>query len=295
MQLITNTSLLEQKEHGTFNFPLLVSFEDLSSYDAGCFLLHWHPEVELTLVVKGEMLYKVNNDTIHLREGDALFCNSGALHSGRMRDSNACKYISITFDSRLIYGYEKSAIYNNYVLPIIQDLSLSYVYFDCGKDWAKDAINEMKNIVSLYNATPTGYEFDIIGSLYKIWKIIYNNVSSKKQNIEVTSLNLSRFRSMISYIELNYGEKITLRDLAAHIHLCEEECCRLFKSVMNMSIFDYIQEYRIKKACKFLAETKFSITEIACMVGYNDSNYFSKTFRKYEGISPREYRKQYSK
>lgn len=236
------------------------------------------------------MLYKVNNHTIHLYTGDTLFGNSGALHSGNMKDNTDCEYISITFDPKLVYGYEKSVIYNNYVLPIIQDISLPYVYLDCKKDWTKTAIDEITNIVSLYHTTPIGYEFDIISSLYKIWKIIYNHVSPEKQNTEVTSLNFSRFRSMISYIDLNYAEKITLHDLATHIHLCEEECCRLFKSVMNMSIFDYIQEYRIKKACEFLVGTRFSITEIACMVGYNNSNYFSKAFKKYKDISPREYR-----
>ena len=72
MQIITNNAGKELKKHGDNAFPFLVSYERLSGYETGSFLWHWHPEIELTYVKKGEMLYKVNQNTFHLKEGDRL-------------------------------------------------------------------------------------------------------------------------------------------------------------------------------------------------------------------------------
>ena len=58
-----------------------------------------------------------------------------------------------------------------------------------------------------------------------------------------------------------------------------------------MTIMFYVQNLRITQAKKLLREGKFSITEIAFQVGFNDSNYFSSCFKKATGISPLEYRK----
>ena len=62
-EIIIDGSQKELKKHGSDEFPLLVSYEQLSGYKSGSFLWHWHPEIEITLVLDGQILYKVNQVT----------------------------------------------------------------------------------------------------------------------------------------------------------------------------------------------------------------------------------------
>ena len=61
MQIITDPAGKELKKHGDSSFPFLVSYERLSGYETGSFLWHWHPEIEITWFVSGQMEYVVND------------------------------------------------------------------------------------------------------------------------------------------------------------------------------------------------------------------------------------------
>ena len=61
---------------------------------------------------------------------------------------------------------------------------------------------------------------------------------------------------------------------------------------MNVSLFTFLQEYRIEKSLDYLMDSTYTITDVASMVGYSDSNYYSKVFAKIKGCSPRQYRKE---
>ena len=127
MQIITDPAGKELKKHGDSSFPFLVSYERLS----GSFLWHWHPEIELTYIKKGEMLYKINQNTFHLKEGQAIFGNANALHAGYMYQDQDCQYIPITFDPKLIYGFSGSLLFQKYTEPILRSFSLSAVNPSC--------------------------------------------------------------------------------------------------------------------------------------------------------------------
>lgn len=291
MQIITNQFQKELKEHGNYVFPILVSKESLSKYESGSFLWHWHPEVELTLIIKGQMIYRVNNSTYHLKQGQVLFGNSNTLHSGHMYNNLDCQYISFTFDTKLIYGYENSLIYSNYIKPIIQNPSLSAIHFDFSKEWHKEIIDLLSEIIKIENQKYKSYEIDILINLHLFWKLLFLNADSLTTITDYDLNNHGRIRSILSYIENNYEKKITLDNIAQHIHLCKSECCRIFKRYMKVSLFEFILEYRIEKSLDYLSDPKYSILAIADNVGFNDSNYFSKVFCKVKGCSPSKYRR----
>ncbi len=295
MQIITNEQQKELKSHGDYAFPVYVSREVLHNYERGSFLWHWHPEIELTYITDGEIMYQVNNQTYHLKAGDGLFCNANALHTGHMVDDLNCHYISITFHSRMIYGYEGSSLYQNYVKPIIKSPALGSFCFKMEVDWQNNILENMKEIYNLYFDAKPLYEFKIQQLLTNIWINFYDNYVLK-ENVDLkdasTGRDVDRLRKILSFLEENYADKITLDDIAKEVGLCKAECCRFFKRMMNQSLFDYILYYRIERSLPLLVQKNLSVTEIAEQTGFTSSSYYARVFKEQFNCTPSEYRKR---
>ena len=289
MQIITNQFQKELKQHGNEQFPYLVSYQKLSEYESGSFMWHWHPEIEITYVQKGTMCYKVNHMVYHLKEGDIVFNNSGALHSGTMENQKDCAYIPVTFDSRLIYGFFQSTVNSKYVDPVIQDSILPAICIDQSEPWHKPFREYLLRIIDLDEKKPDFYELDITICLQSMWRLLLEHITYEPQASRENSLEYDRIKKILSYIEENYQNKITLNDIAGHIHLCESECTRLFKRHMNTTLFAFLQEYRIERSLEFLQDDQ-PVSAVADKAGFSDPNYYSKVFAKIKGCSPREYR-----
>ena len=290
MQIITNQFQKELKQHGNEHFPFLVSYQKLSEYESGSFMWHWHPEIEITYVRKGTMCYKVNNLVYHLKEGDIVFNNSGALHSGTMENQEDCTYIPVTFDPRLIYGFFQSTINSKYVDPVLQDSLLPAICIDQSEPWHRPFREYLLRIIALDEKKPDFYELDITICLQSMWRLLLEHITYEPQASRENSLEYDRIKKILSYIEDNYQNKITLNDIAGHIHLCESECTRLFKRHMNTTLFAFLQEYRIERSLEFLQSGE-PVSTVALNTGFSDPNYYSKVFAKIKGCSPREYRK----
>ena len=289
MQIITNQFQKELKQHGNEQFPFLVSYQKLSEYESGSFMWHWHPEIEITYVQKGTMCYKVNHMVYHLKEGDIVFNNSGALHSGTMENQKDCAYIPVTFDSRLIYGFFQSTVNSKYVDPVIQDSMLPAICIDQSEPWHKPFREYLLRIIDLDEKKPDFYELDITICLQSMWRLLLEHITYEPQASRENSLEYDRIKKILSYIEENYQNKITLNDIAGHIHLCESECTRLFKRHMNTTLFAFLQEYRIERSLEFLQDDQ-PVSAVADKAGFSDPNYYSKVFAKLKGCRPREYR-----
>lgn len=98
----------------------------------------------------------------------------------------------------------------------------------------------------------------------------------------------------VSYIDSNYMQDITLQQLCALSGVSAQHFCRLFRKQMAMRPLEYIARRRISQAKLLLQSTRQSVAEIGLQTGYPDPTYFAAVFRRYEGISPLEYRKRSS-
>lgn len=101
--------------------------------------------------------------------------------------------------------------------------------------------------------------------------------------------NLLR-KMMQDFVEERYMEDISVQDIASALHYSEAYFCKLFKQYFGQNFVSYLSEYRIRKAKAELRRANANIKEIGKAVGYQDSNYFAKVFKRVTGQSPSEYR-----
>lgn len=94
-----------------------------------------------------------------------------------------------------------------------------------------------------------------------------------------------------NYIDQHIGQKITLAELAEHVHMNQSYLSRVFKEESGQSISEYIASRRVARA-KQLLSGPYKIITIAEMSGFNDARYFSQVFRKHTGMTPQQYRKE---
>jgi AraC-like DNA-binding protein len=93
----------------------------------------------------------------------------------------------------------------------------------------------------------------------------------------------------IKYIQFNYSHDISIDDVAASVGISRSHLYRVFMSNMGKSPIDYLTEYRINEACKLLRSGSLSIAEVAVSVGFFDQFYFSRVFKKSQGLPPSKY------
>jgi transcriptional regulator GlxA family with amidase domain len=97
------------------------------------------------------------------------------------------------------------------------------------------------------------------------------------------------------HIESNYEEKLNIDEIASMVNLNSRSFLRRFKKATSNTPLEYIQRVKIEAAKKNLEATTETILEVMYSIGYNDEKAFRKTFRKYSGLSPRDYRNKYNR
>lgn len=96
----------------------------------------------------------------------------------------------------------------------------------------------------------------------------------------------------IQYFHHKYNEPISISNFCTNYHTNEQNFRKNFKKYTGLSPKKFLLDVRMKKALEFMSDSNLNFTEIANMVGYTDSLYFSRIFRQYTGKSPRDYRNQ---
>ena len=107
--------------------------------------------------------------------------------------------------------------------------------------------------------------------------------------------SLSAIDNALQYIRENYSENLSLKSLLELTDYSKSHFIRLFKERTGMNVSEYINKYRIEKACLDLIYTSNNITEIATANGFNNIQYFSRKFREYMKCTPKQYQKKRKK
>jgi AraC-like DNA-binding protein len=255
---------------------------------------HWHEEVEFVYIEEGSEKVITNNDTYTIREGEAYFLNTNVLDCKRKSDDvPIMKETAHLFHPVLLSGYFRSVYQTRYLDPILKNSDLEIVIFRNDTDNGKDFIQKIKKLTALQAREHV--EFETRNLLSEMWQLLLKEVQNNVPERTHSFQSQNRIRYMLSYISQHYDEKITLKDLAESALISEREAIRCFKKNVGKAPFDYLTEYRVGKSRELLSDTDLAITEIAMNTGFTSSSYYGKVFRRYFGMSPMQYRKQYKK
>jgi two-component system, response regulator YesN len=123
-----------------------------------------------------------------------------------------------------------------------------------------------------------------------IYKLFVLFEQSEDANINTGEAN-KNFEELLEYINLNFNQRLYLKELAHKFYINSTYCCDLFKKVTGSTFSEYITSMRMKKARELLEKGDNTIEQICEEVGYIDYYYFNTIFKKYHGITPVKYRK----
>ncbi|MFA9376422.1 MAG: response regulator [Lachnotalea sp.] len=131
-------------------------------------------------------------------------------------------------------------------------------------------------------------------TIFELHSTLEDKINTFFQSFEDVNRDNSTVFMIKEYISQNYhNEGLSIKDISDHVFLSSSYVCTVFKTETNKTLNQYLTEYRIEKAKKLLMDSRYKITDISSKVGYNDGNYFGKSFKKLVGFSPSEFREQY--
>jgi len=128
-------------------------------------------------------------------------------------------------------------------------------------------------------------------------QIVFNEflLQMQKQALKIPSASERVCEQVLTYIHENYKELIQMKDLSQHLHFHSDYITRCVQKTIGLSPMQYVAYYRLTKAKQLLAKTNMKISAIAKEVGMEDVTYFSRLFKKKEGMTPQEYRRHTSR
>jgi YesN/AraC family two-component response regulator len=108
---------------------------------------------------------------------------------------------------------------------------------------------------------------------------------------EISSVRQAAIKKLIAgYIEDNYIRDISLSDAACALNYSDPYFCKIFKDCFGKSFVLYLTELRVEKSKELLNDITVNVKDISAKVGFRDSNYYTKVFKRMEGMTPTEYR-----
>lgn len=232
----------------------------------------------LMLIYDGEGFFSANGENFQVSKGDLLYYKSGDMRSAYTSTKNLMKAYAVDFYYTCpVFTKEGWKCYTpSLPLDTVQKIDNDYVFtrlislFDTLADtW----VSRKRNKLSICRTTFT----DIL-TLILDWKSGYSFDSAK----------LKRVEKVIKFMSENYNQKITLQLLADKADISVSYLSSIFKEITGTSPIDYLMDIRMFRAKTLLLEG-VSVSETAELVGFNDVHYFSRYFKKYEGMCPSQY------
>lgn len=255
------------------------------SYEPEKLKVHSHSFYELLLCESGNIQYLIDNKRYSLQKGDIIFIPPGINHKpiidGKL--SEPYKRIAIWISTEFVDN-----ILNSCPDFIKDDAYITNQYFlstygttnEYLCDFFTQGYNEFKN-------QNLNWESFILGNTVLLISLLMRVKNENPQSL--TSKKHPLLDEIISYIQSNYNEKITLENTSHKFHISQSYLGMLFRDNIKISFYNYVQQIRLSKA-KTMIESGVPLNLVSSQVGFLDYSSFYRAFKKEYDISPSEYR-----
>lgn len=231
----------------------------------------------------GELAYE--GKQYELKAGDVVFIDCRKTYSHRtgrhQEDGKGSRLWSLRWCH--FYGPSMSAIYAKYCerggLPVIH-----------GADAAQYAA-VLTDIYALASSSDYIRDMRINGKLNDLLTLLMESSWHRERHSSAPKkMKISRVKS---FLDEHYSEKLSLDSVAGSFYVDKSYLARLFKAQYGVTLVSYLQQVRITHAKRMLRFSDKSVEEIGLECGIGDLNYFSRVFKKLEGVSPSEFRRMW--
>ena len=275
--------LHEKKKHGTDLFPFEYYYieKDHPRYQMN---YHWHTEYEFIRVLKGSLTMTLNEKSFEAVAGELIFIHGGILHAGVPSD---CIYECLVFDLDLFRRLPPCA---PYIQRVMDRSALVYHHFTAAH---KETLRIAQRLFASMSDRHPGYEMAVISQVYQFFAHVFSAhlyLDAQPRTSARDVRKTMQLRKVIDYINQNMGNQVTLHQMAEAASMSPKYFCRFFYQMTNHTPIEYLNMQRIEYACYALSATDEPVTSIALSCGFNDLSYFIRTFKRYKGVTPRQYR-----
>lgn len=238
---------------------------------------HFHNFYEIYLIESGACEYFIDNKVYKVERGDIVLIPEGVIHNTKYKNGNY---------SRMLINCSYKYIPSQFNLYPKSD----YIYRN-SKVW-DEIYNIFKKIMKEYH-DKNSFAEEILESYAQILFLL---ILRNKNNYTNNCTNNQLIGDAIKYIQENYSNDLTLKEISTQFCVSSEHFSREFKKVTSFGFSKYLNLLRLKKAQGLLKNSeKTKISDIAHQCGFYDSNYFSIKFKEMYGISPKASQLSYKK
>lgn len=230
---------------------------------------HYHNSFELYYLQKGTCWYFIDEKSYRLTAGDIALIPVGVIHK--------TSYATPT-SSRTVFNCAESFIPRSVIEQMYRT-----PYFASSAETAP-TVNALISQICAEYERPDAYSADALR--IKVAELfLFIARESGKTHVEKKESPI--VEKAVSYIRKHYMESVTLQDVAISCYVSREHLSRIFKKETGFGFNEYLTVYRMKKAKAMMTEDpKIKVAQVALRCGFNDSNYFSKLYKKVYGVAP---------
>ncbi len=253
--------------------------------DNECFATHIQNTLEILCSINGHVTVEVNDRPFLLSPGDILLINPLDKHRGDFYQGRYAAYYCLYFDIKhflSVLPHEASERMHA-VLCGSGRFQTKIPAADKNADPLRALLPGMQRIA--FSPDPVS-ETRMIG---QVAAVIAELLPYYREHPCDVNRSFDFIRRVSAYIEKHYTEPITTAEVAQALSYSKSYFCRRFRESYGCNFCDYLYRFRISEAARLRREPGLSLGEIAARAGFSDYAYFSRTFRRYMGVTPKDY------